>query len=197
MSEEPRLLVALSSAFENKSLFNEKMTTLTSALEGFSVIAVNDLHCLAQNLFGGTLTNSVGRSMHLREKRQLLKSVQMAAFFWDGTDIDDFIYLASLYRLPARIIAVETTRTVNKERGDEFDIYIGRGTPWGNPFAIGDNGADRAAVLQMFEDYFQKKYVDDAQGSRDILSLKGKVLGCHCKPLPCHGDIIARYLNSI
>jgi hypothetical protein len=27
--------------------------------------------------------------------------------------------------------------------------------------------------------------------------LRGKTLGCFCKPHPCHGDIIAAYLDSL
>ncbi|TBV87515.1 DUF4326 domain-containing protein, partial [Citrobacter freundii] len=26
---------------------------------------------------------------------------------------------------------------------------------------------------------------------------KGKILGCHCKPYPCHGDVLARFLNEL
>ncbi len=31
----------------------------------------------------------------------------------------------------------------------------------------------------------------------DVLALKGKTLGCHCKPAACHGDVIAEYLNVL
>jgi len=27
-------------------------------------------------------------------------------------------------------------------------------------------------------------------------NLQGKVLGCHCKPLACHGDILAELANN-
>ena len=31
----------------------------------------------------------------------------------------------------------------------------------------------------------------------NVVKLKGKTLGCFCKPYPCHGDIIAEYLNLL
>ena len=30
-----------------------------------------------------------------------------------------------------------------------------------------------------------------------IHALKGKRLGCFCKPYPCHGDIIKEYLDTL
>ena len=30
----------------------------------------------------------------------------------------------------------------------------------------------------------------------EVLKLKDKILGCSCKPLACHGDIIKAYLDS-
>ncbi|ASF45912.1 DUF4326 domain-containing protein [Methylovulum psychrotolerans] len=35
------------------------------------------------------------------------------------------------------------------------------------------------------------------KNERELLQLRGKVLGCHCKPAACHGDVLANYLNSL
>jgi hypothetical protein len=32
--------------------------------------------------------------------------------------------------------------------------------------------------------------------ARAVRELRGKVLGCYCKPKRCHGDIIAEYVNG-
>jgi hypothetical protein len=37
----------------------------------------------------------------------------------------------------------------------------------------------------------------DAEFKRRIHELKGKTLGCFCKPEACHGDVIAEYLNNL
>jgi Domain of unknown function (DUF4326) len=71
-----------------------------------------------------------------------------------------------------------------------FDVYIGRPSAWGNPFAIGSNG-DRNAVVEKYETYLL--------GRPDLMSrlieLRGKVLGCWCAPAVCHGDVLAKYAN--
>ena len=77
-----------------------------------------------------------------------------------------------------------STVVVNR-RDEEFDIYVGRPSKWGNPYIIGRDGTR----LQVIE-----KYRQHIQSSRLLMmcipELVGKKLGCWCKPLPCHGDIL-------
>ena len=74
----------------------------------------------------------------------------------------------------------------------EYDIYIGHGTIWGNPFVIGKDG-NRKEVIDKYRIY--------AQGNKEILEslpkLKNKVLGCWCKPKPCHGDVLKEMIEGI
>jgi hypothetical protein len=44
--------------------------------------------------------------------------------------------------------------------------------------------------------YFKSRLRTDAVFRNRILVLKGKTLGCFCKPNPCHGDVIAEYLDG-
>src|SRR5688572_10622655 len=142
MSESPILVVGVSCSFSNKALLRSKLDRYTAGLPPFEVVGFNDSKGLIRDYFQGRLVKSVAASASLYEKRKLLKGARWAVFFWDGTGLADVIYLASLYEAKLKVVAVETTRVANKERGDEFDVYIGRGTPWGNPFPIGE-GADR------------------------------------------------------
>jgi len=74
----------------------------------------------------------------------------------------------------------------------KYDIYIGRGSKWGNPFIIGKDG-DRNTVLMKYE-----KHVLSRQDLINSLpELEGKILGCWCSPLPCHGDILKKLLYKI
>lgn len=73
-----------------------------------------------------------------------------------------------------------------------YDVYIGRPSKWGNPFKIGIDG-NRKEVLQKYYDYFK----ENNQLMVDVQELKGKVLGCWCKPKSCHGDIILKILREI
>lgn len=72
-----------------------------------------------------------------------------------------------------------------------YDVYIGRGGRWGNPFKIGQHGT-RAEVI---EKYRVQLWVQIQQGTvsiDDLAALYGKTLGCWCAPQPCHGDVLAQ-----
>ena len=66
-------------------------------------------------------------------------------------------------------------------------VYIGRGSPWGNPFKIGVHGT-RDEVCDRFE--------RDVLPALDVSSLRGKHLVCFCAPSRCHGDAILRKANE-
>ena len=83
------------------------------------------------------------------------------------------------------------TRVVHREKSP-FDIYIGRPSKWGNPFEIGKDGS-RKEVIAKYKEYIESN--PDLKMS--LCELKGKVLGCWCKPLPCHGDILAEMCDGM
>ena len=66
-------------------------------------------------------------------------------------------------------------------------VYIGRGSPWGNPFRIGKDG-DRALVIARFRAYAERKIQAEPEW---ITPLEGKNVVCFCAPLACHGDVLA------
>lgn len=66
-------------------------------------------------------------------------------------------------------------------------VYVGRGSPWGNPFVIGKDG-DRAEVIRKFECF--------ALPQMDLSALKGKDLVCYCAPAACHADLLLAKANS-
>jgi hypothetical protein len=82
-----------------------------------------------------------------------------------------------------------------------FDVYIGRAGRgedgyFGNPFRMG-NGTSREDAVQSFQRYFTERIEKDSEFRRRALALKGKRLGCFCKPKACHGDVIADWLNKM
>ncbi|HBO5115038.1 DUF4326 domain-containing protein [Pseudomonas aeruginosa] len=98
---------------------------------------------------------------------------------------------------PTRVVSLELTLVVNKDRGDAYDVYIGRGTIWGNPYQIGQDG-DRDEVIRKFAYDFDRGFLKASENlDRNLSILKGKVIACHCKPAACHGDIIAAHINSL
>jgi hypothetical protein len=73
----------------------------------------------------------------------------------------------------------------------KFDVYIGRPSKWGNPFEIGKDG-NRSEVIQKYEAWI----LTQPQLLADLPELKGKILGCWCAPSSCHGDVLARLVES-
>ena len=67
-------------------------------------------------------------------------------------------------------------------------VYIGRGSPWGNPYPIIPGKQTRDEVCDEFERVILP--------TLDMSSLRGKDLVCFCKPKRCHGDAILKKANS-
>jgi len=83
-------------------------------------------------------------------------------------------------------------RVVNVKAGDAYDVFIGRPSKWGNPFRIGRDG-NREAVIAKFRAFMESSPEAQLEAREELC---GKVLGCFCAPLPCHGDILAEYASS-
>ncbi|MCP3985360.1 MAG: DUF4326 domain-containing protein [bacterium] len=101
---------------------------------------------------------------------------------------------------------------------EDYDVYIGRRSVprahmlseglrtgedgWlGNPHPIGRcelcaEDHTRDECIEAFRADFHIKLADDAAFRRAVLDLRGKRLGCYCKPKPCHGDVIRDYIES-
>lgn len=77
-------------------------------------------------------------------------------------------------------------------RLDKADIYIGRPSKWGNPYKIGRDGTRKEVI---------EKYKFHVLASPDLVAalpeLKGKILGCWCKPKLCHGDVLVELISDI
>jgi hypothetical protein len=93
---------------------------------------------------------------------------------------------------------------IQRRGGDviqDCDVYIGRqiarggwdlpASKWANPHTIAACGSAGRAVL-LYEAYLAKR--PDLMAS--LGELRGKVLGCWCKPGPCHGDVLVKLANA-
>ena len=84
---------------------------------------------------------------------------------------------------------------------DPKNVYIGRAgivridgaryppveSPWANPFKISEH-MTRDVVLTKYRDHIEVKFGKTFRA--ELEKLRGKNLGCWCKPLACHGDIL-------
>jgi hypothetical protein len=89
---------------------------------------------------------------------------------------------------------VPVTKIVNI-RYSPCDVYIGRGSPFGNAYVLGRDG-DRQEVIRLYKIDFYFKIKNDPSFRANVEALRGKKLGCHCHPMPCHGDVIVEYLEQ-
>lgn len=84
--------------------------------------------------------------------------------------------------------------TVANCRTEDYDEYIGRGSKWGNPFVMRNKSeSERNRVCDAYEAWF----MNQPELVNSVHELKGKVLGCYCKPKRCHGDFLAKEANKI
>ena len=95
-------------------------------------------------------------------------------------------------------------------RKDHYDIYIGRkkngSMHYGNPFshnpAWGIECQDRAESVLRYKLWLKGTLLPHVEPQRrewileNIEPLRGKVLGCFCSPLACHGDILLELLSN-
>ena len=95
---------------------------------------------------------------------------------------------------------MKRTKVVNCLRED-YDQYIGRAGKgqsgyFGNPFRR-EKDDPPGSTLPKFEAYFLKRVEEDSEFRRRVLALKGKRLGCFCRPKQaCHGDTYVRWLEG-
>ena len=81
-----------------------------------------------------------------------------------------------------------------------YDVYIGRPSKWGNCFTHHKHLSEYYVLVDSREEAIIK-YEEWLLSQPELVAmakeeLKGKVLGCWCSPLPCHGEILARIANE-
>jgi len=99
---------------------------------------------------------------------------------------------------------MEVPVVVNKYKS-EYDVYIGRGSKWGNPFThIKDRNtkaeyivSTREESIERFREYIYHKIQTGEISVEELYELQGKRLGCFCKPKSCHGDILVEIIQAI
>ncbi len=84
---------------------------------------------------------------------------------------------------------------------EEYDVYIGRPSKWGNPYShLNDTLAEfkvksRKEALEKYKIWITKgegKYL-----LNHLSELRGKRLGCWCHPKPCHGNILIQLIREM
>lgn len=93
--------------------------------------------------------------------------------------------------------------TVVNRYKSEYDVYIGRGSIWGNPYShLPETKAiykveTRDEAVESYRNYLWKQIRSGTITIEMLKSLNGKRLGCFCKPQSCHGDMIAKAVEWV
>lgn len=84
-------------------------------------------------------------------------------------------------------------------------VYVGRPSPLGNPWAIGRDGT-REEVIANYKDWLHHtmEYAPQDNVVRKemyrlwdmAIANEGLVIVCWCKPQDCHGDVIADWIRA-
>jgi hypothetical protein len=89
-------------------------------------------------------------------------------------------------------------RVVHCER-EAFDVYCGRGSrslglapsKWANPFRIGRDGTREQVIAKHKQWVLRQPHL-----LASLDELRGRTLGCHCAPEPCHCDTLVELANA-
>lgn len=88
------------------------------------------------------------------------------------------------------------------KKWDKQAVYIGRGSPLGNPFVM-ENESDRDLVCDQYQVWFEQQVKDNnvlvMNELRRLYQIAKKgdlVLGCFCSPKRCHGLTIKAFLEQ-
>lgn len=77
-------------------------------------------------------------------------------------------------------------------------VYVGRGSPLGNPFLISAH-SDREEVVRRYEVWLRKRI--RAGDSRVLAALNrlgdDSILVCYCAPLRCHAEVIRKVWKEL
>jgi hypothetical protein len=193
-SQTPTILIVYPPEFGCYPKFARKVNRILSGLDQFKILYISDEKKILDDYL-----KKERPSVEVRKIENIvdeIKKITHAIFFDDGEFLPDLKALLEEYNIILRIINIQVTKVINVDQGEEYDIYIGRGSGWGNPYAIGFDG-DREDVMRKFKyDFDGDLLKDGTEFKQKLLLLKGKKLGCHCKPDDCHGDVLVEYLNS-
>lgn len=191
-----KVLIMYHTKFMSDGKFERKLTKILSTVVDYQIFYLSDPADMISNYFDSEIINHIEDNSF----ESFIQNESLThAIIFDSVQYPEFMAVKNHLsdKIPVRYIQDKITFVSNKDKGDHFDTYIGRGTLWGNPYAIGQDG-DREEVIRKFAYDFNRGFLRGGEDFNEKLKyLRGHTLGCHCKPYACHGDVLAEYLNKL
>lgn len=80
---------------------------------------------------------------------------------------------------------------------ESYDVLIDRTTKWGNPYSHKDGtlALYRVGTRQEAIEKYREYILSNKELLNSLDEIRGKTLGCWCKPKSCHGDILVELCN--
>lgn len=87
-----------------------------------------------------------------------------------------------------------STRIINLRTKAPYDVYIGRPSPWGNPFSheFGTLAEYKVRTREEAVEAYEQWILKQPALLARLPELKGKTLGCWCVPALCHGHVLQK-----
>lgn len=193
------LLILYPSLFLSFSKFERKLGNILSEKVPGKIIYCSD----SNGFIGKYIENHLPNVSKERISEFDFDQVTHAVIFDDGDEFLEELAGLKLRGIVVRRIKIKITRVINIKKDTEYKgltsneiyEYIGRGSYWGNPYSMYEDGDDRDEVIRKFKyDFDFEKFPN--KDKSEVYKLAGKRLGCFCKPEACHGDVLADFLNS-
>lgn len=194
-----KILVLYPKLFKCYQKFHRKVEKILSGSDAVELVYPSDENGFIQRFSDESQkVNSTRRS-----ENWSVSDVTHAIVFDDGEEFPKEVELLKENSVPLRLIDIAITRVINIKREPEYKglkstpeyEYIGRGSYWGNPYSMYEDGEDREEVIRKYKyDFDFEKFPNKEK--KEVYKLAGKRLGCFCKPDSCHGDVLADFLNS-
>lgn len=193
------ILILYPEAFNCYSKFHRKIDKIISNLSAVSLVYKDDPRGFIRKLCDESSDKI--KAKHIPDWK--IDDITHAVVFDDGEEFPKETTMLQSSGLPIRVIGISITRVINikqevayqAEKSTEIYEYIGRGSYWGNPYSMYEDGDDRDEVIRKYKYDFDFEKFPNKEKS-EVYKLAGKRLGCFCKPQACHGDVLADYLNS-
>jgi len=193
------IIILYPKLFNAYTKFKRKVLKITQNIDSFSAICPSDPNDFVNRLI---TEGNLNANLFINENWKECKLTH-GIVFDDGEEFFKDTEFLKSKKIPLRLIKIEITRVINIKNETKYRNlkstsnyeYIGRGSYWGNPYAMHENGDDREDVIRKFKYDFDFEKFPNKEKS-EVYKLSGKRLGCFCKPEACHGDVLADYLNS-
>jgi hypothetical protein len=194
-----KIIILYPKQFNCFEKFQRKVVRIIEDINDFSVVFPNDPNSFIIQLF----TEQYPDIKLSKVPDFDVSLITHAIIFDDGEIFPDEKLSLQQANIPLRLIKINITRVINIKRDTQFSLekstpkyeYIGRGSYWGNPHSMFEEGDSREEVIRKYKyDFDYEKFPNKKKS--EVYKLAGKRLGCFCKPESCHGDVLADYLNS-